>query len=116
MKFADIFWSRVGFGIIGFIGGSIWCLIFYPLFKLVQPELALISIYKTFVLVFVLASLLSEKFVGVAGFGALYAIYGYFVVFTNANAVPTDWSKIAKEVIVCFVLGIIAGVITLTWG
>ena len=115
MKIADIFWGKVGFGIIGFIAGSIWCLIFYPLFKLIQPGLALISLYKTFVLVFVLASMVSKKFVGVAGFGAIYAIYGYFVVFTNGHAGPTDWPKTTREVIACFVLGTIAGIITLIW-
>lgn len=116
MKIADILWSKIGFGIIGFIAGSIWCLIFYPLIKLIQPELALISLFKIFVLVFVIASLVSEKFVGVAGLGALYAIYGYFAAFTNGHIVSVDWSKTTKEVIVCFVLGVIAGGITLAWG
>ncbi len=116
MKLADIFWCKVGFGVIGFIAGSIWCLIFYPLFKIAQPELALLLFYKVFVSIFVLASVVSEKFIGHAGFGALYAIYGYLTVLVGVETAPVDWSKTAIEVLTCLAIGVIAGILTLVWG
>ena len=101
-------WSRIGFGIIGILAGTIWCLIFYPVIYLINPDIEFGAIFKVFVTSFSIGSLINEKLIGRAGVGALYGLYGLFSGFLGvqvASAPSIDTQRISKELTFCVILG-----------
>jgi ABC-type lipoprotein release transport system permease subunit len=112
-KTPEIIWCKIGFAIIGFIAGSIWGFIFYPLINSIQPDLPAFPFYTTFVLVFVAASLINDKFVGQAGIGAIVAVYTYLGIGADSIPRQINWNDIHREIVTCLILGVIASTIAL---
>ena len=101
-------WSRIGFGIIGILAGTVWSLIFYPVIYLINPDIQFGEIFKVFVACFAIVSIINEKLIGRAGIGALYALYGLFSGFLgvqSANGPSINTERIGKELTFCVILG-----------
>ena len=118
MNLSEWFWGKVGFATIGIFAGTIWCILLYPLFNFVNPEISGALLYKIFVGIFVLVSLISEKYIGHAGLGALFIMAGFLigVIGTVTYVAPEGrWLKAGKELTFCLIIGILAGVLAFLW-
>ena len=116
MKLFDILWDKVESGFLGFFAGTIWCFIFYSVFRYIYPEIHLSIYYLIFVTTFIIVSVFFKRFIEYSGFGALYVLFGYFNVVLDLDTIlpKTNGAKIAKELLVCLVIGISAGIITIS--
>ena len=114
MSLSEWFWSKVGFGCIGILSGSIWCLIFFPLIQFISPDVSSDLVFKVFIICFVSVGLLSEKMIGHAGIGALFALYGFVVALIGSQSgtgPDIDTKKMSQELIVCVLLGCLSALI-----
>lgn len=108
MSLSEWFWTKVGFALIGFVSGSIWCLIFFPFLSYINPDISGNLAFKVFAMAFVGVSLISEKIIGSAGLGALYALYGFvsgLLAVETASGLSIDMKRAGKELMTCVLLG-----------
>lgn len=119
---SEFFWTRIGFGIIGFLSGSVFfVLMFLPARYFLMPDVDAGFAYKIFIGLFILVSMVNEKIIGYSGLYAIYALLGaiYAFLIEMLFHIPDDQEELEKisqwkrELIAVFVLGFIATLFSL---
>ena len=115
MKRFDAICNKIESGFLGFFAGTIWCFIFYSLFRYIYPEIQLSIYYLVFVAAFIIVSIFFKRFIEYSGLGSLYALVGFVAVILHLDSIvpKIDWAKIAKELLVCLIIGGSAGIFTI---
>lgn len=116
MTLSEWFWTKVGFAFIGFVSGSVWCLIFFPFLSYIDPDVSGNLAFKVFATAFVSVALVSEKIIGRAGIGALYALYGFisgFIAAESASGPAIDTKRAGTELTTCLFLGCISALLVI---
>lgn len=115
MTISEWIWTKIGFGLIGAIAGSVWAVVFFPFLSAIKPDISLKSVFIIFISLFSIVGLFNEKFIGKSGLGAIYALIGIFYGFiAQGGDIPSSdisWKEHGKEMIACFFLGMVSTLI-----
>jgi len=117
MSASEWIWTKIGFALLAALAASVWGLIFYPFISTINPDVHLATVLMVFEGLFIVISLINEKWIGKAGLGAIFALWGAVVgLFAEGGSAPSDfaWREYGFELSVCFGLGI-ASTLLLLW-
>jgi hypothetical protein len=118
---SEFIWTRIGFGIIGFLSGSVFfVLMFLPVRYFLMPDVDAGLAYKIFVGLFIFVSMVNEKLIGHSGLYAIYALFGAIHAFFPELSLTfyddqevKSMSSWRRELVAAFILGFVATLFSL---